>query len=49
MSYISTEGAAVERVQKLRHQLQQIRLETCAVKQETVKQESMGEGDIDLF
>ncbi len=48
-NYREDDGHAVERIQRLRLQLQQIRAETCAAKQEVVKQKSMSEGDIDLF
>jgi methyl-accepting chemotaxis protein len=47
--YREDDGHAVERIQSLRLQLQQIRAETCAAKQEVVKQKSMSEGEIDLF
>jgi methyl-accepting chemotaxis protein len=40
---------ALERIKNLRQQLQQIRINTCAVKHESVEQQSMEEGEIDLF
>ncbi|ORU93236.1 MAG: hypothetical protein A6F70_05005 [Cycloclasticus sp. symbiont of Bathymodiolus heckerae] len=39
----------IARVKNLREQLQRIRSETCAVKHEAVEQNSMSEGEIDLF
>jgi len=45
----NTSVDAVERVKNLRLQLQQIRLDTCAVRHEAVEQDSMAEGEVDLF
>ena len=47
--YKNDEGNVVSRIKNLREQLQTIRNDTCVVKQETVQQDSMSEGEIDLF
>jgi len=45
----NTSNNTVAKVKNLREQLQEIRLGTCAVRHEAVEQDSMAEGEVDLF